>query len=126
MAERDGAFDKERALADVVPSEADRFSGAESAVGEHGDECGVESAVGCEQVARIASIVLGGSGRTTRRSAVAGLADRSDGVGVEVAPFDGAFEDRLEDNENLADGGFPTPAAAISARMSLISSVVIA
>jgi hypothetical protein len=36
---------------------------------------------------------------------LAGLADGAGGVGVEVAPFDGALEDRLQDGEDLAGRG---------------------
>lgn len=35
---------------------------------------------------------------------MAGLADRADWVSVEMAPFDGAFKDRPQDREDLADG----------------------
>jgi hypothetical protein len=41
-----------------------------------------------------------------------------------VAPFDRALEDVLKHDQRLSGLGAPTPAAAISARMSPISSGV--
>ena len=90
-------------VVDVVPGEGECFAGSEAGVGEHGDQRCVPEPFLVEHV--LAHRFDGGGCKRADRllALLRWFLDCLGGVAGQAAPFDGAFEHALQEDEGAAD-----------------------